>query len=69
MELIAKSQFVQGTNIVTAVLSVDNARSDTFRISGSTDVNQSRSVMGFLPVDRDISKKTGYMGELETYGE
>ena len=67
-ELIAERQFVKGISTATVLLSVDNTSSDTFRVSGSTEihVNQSRSVMGFLLMDRDISKRTGYIREVVT---
>lgn len=36
--LLAKRQFVQRTNTATVVLSIENARPDTFRISDSIEL-------------------------------
>ena len=59
---------MQGTNKPAVVLSVVNAKSDTFPINDSTgiQVNQFRSVMGFVLMDMDTSKRTGYIVEVET---
>lgn len=61
MKLIALRQLVQSTNTAIIVLTVVYARFDKFRIS-----IQSRSVMGFLVMGMDISKRTGYLVEVET---